>query len=81
MRNKVESSITRANNQVKFHGLVFYFSSRLICGKLHLKIAAGGLFAGVTALINAWLLPAEKQMSDTKYYYACIKYDEGHENS
>ena len=48
---------------------------------LFLRIAAGVLFAGVTALIYAWLLPAEKQLSDTKYYYACIKYDEGHEIS
>lgn len=48
---------------------------------LFLRIAAGVLFAGVTALIYAWLLPTEKQFSDTKYYYACIKYDEGHEIS
>ena len=27
-------------NQANFQGLVFYFSSRLICGKLHLNIAA-----------------------------------------
>jgi hypothetical protein len=40
MRNKVESSITRANNQANFQGLVFYFSFKLTCGKLHLNIAA-----------------------------------------